>query len=174
MIAQALRLRMMASNPSAKPGDPVDSGGRQLDRALLGYRREPVDKLLRETAETVASIEVEKGALAERIAELEADLARRRELERLLSTTLISTERAADAVRQRGSAEADRILDDARRLERRLLADAIAERERLDLEDGVHRARLRAALAILEAVSAAPDGEALDEALLEQARRAAE
>jgi len=157
-----------------QPTDPVDSGSRQLDRVLFGYQRAPVDKLLRETAEAIAAIEAEKGALAGRIAELEADLARRRDLERLLRTTLISTERAADAVRQRASAEVDRILEDARREERRLLADAIAERELLDREKGERRARLRTAGAILEAVSAASKEEALDEALLEQVRQAAE
>jgi cell division septum initiation protein DivIVA len=164
----------VGAHQSAQPPDPADSDSRGLGRAIIGYQREPVDTLLRDVAETIASIETENRALAGRIVELEADLARRRELERLLRTTLISTERAADVVRHRANAEADRVLEDARRLERRLLADALAERERLDVEEGERRARLRTALALLEAISAAPGEEALDEALLEQARLAAE
>ena len=164
----------MNAKPFGDFGDPSVAGGRKLGRELFGYRRRPVDELLRQIAQAIASAEGGRDGLAARIAGLEADLARRRELERLLDTTLISTERAADAVRQRVCTEADQVLDDARAKARRLLVDALAERERLDVHNGERAARLHTALAILETEQAASGPAALDEALLEEARRAAD
>jgi len=164
----------MNAKPFGDSGDPSVAGGRKLGRELFGYRRRPVDELLRQIAQAIASAEGGRDGLAARIAGLEADLARRRELERLLDTTLISTERAADAVRQRVCTEADQVLDDARAKARRLLVDAVAERERLDVHNGERAARLHTALAILETEQAASGPAALDEALLEEARRAAD
>ena len=164
----------MDPNASAPQTDRAGTGGRELARALFGYSRRPVDNIVRETTELVASIEVEKVELAERIATLEVDLARRRELERLLRTSLISAERAADGVRQRASAEVDQIIEDAHGQARKLVAAALAERERVDVESGERTARLRTAFAILETELAALGEGELDEALLAQARRAAE
>ena len=164
----------MDTNPSVPPTDPAGRGGRELGRSLFGYRRRAVDDLLRETNESIASVEVEKVELTGRIAALEAELARRRDLERLFRSSLISTERAAAAVRHRASAEVDEILEDAQVRARRLLAAALAERERIDVETAERTARLRTASAILETELAGPGARELDEALLEQARRAAE
>jgi cell division initiation protein len=164
----------MDPNSSAQPRDPAGMGDRALGRALFGYRRRTVDELLGEIAEAIASIEVDKVQLSVRIEELEADLARRRDLERLLRNSLISTERAADAVRQRGNAEAERILQDAQGQARKLLAATLVERERIDVANRERLARLRTALATLESLLAASDEPALDEVLLDQARQAAE
>ena len=168
---------MASESSESHPAEPVESREQSLARGLFGYACEPVDELLRETASVIASIKAEKLELAERITRLEADLAGRQEAERLLRSTLISTERAADQVRQRASAETDQLLADTHAEARRLVAAARAERARLDGQSVDRAALLRAARRILETEpdAAASDGDAdtdtLDEVLREQVRR---
>jgi cell division septum initiation protein DivIVA len=119
-------------------------------RALVGYRREHVERLLAEARAGIAAVNTQKAELSERIERLEADLALRRELAPLLQSTLISAERAADTIRQRARAETDHLLDEAHANARRLTAMARAEAKRLD--DGTERllTSLHTALSILE------------------------
>ncbi len=168
-------LRGVVSETSEPQPNPAEPREQLLGRQLFGYKREPVDELLRDTAAATESIKAEKVELAKRIVRLEADLARRRESERLLRSTLITTERAADTVLERARTETEQVLAEAGIEARRLVVAARAEKERLDSQSSHRAALLRTAQTILEtepgAASTPGGAETLDEALREQVQR---
>lgn len=125
---------------------PVEIRHVKLRRALLGYRRGQVDRLLEEIAESFEHVWRERADHADRVEHLEGELTRYRELEALLRTTLVSAERAAHELRDQAKREAEAIVSEAQAEARTITRSARAERETLSLEARRIRLLLHAAL----------------------------
>jgi cell division initiation protein len=113
---------------------PVEIRHVRLGRGLLGYSRRATDELL---AQIVASYEDAwrgRADLEDQVERLEAELARFRELERLLRDTMLSAERAAESLRGDARREYELIVQEARLKAREIVDEAGAERERLRME----------------------------------------
>jgi cell division initiation protein len=110
---------------------PVELRHVRLQRGLLGYRRQPADRLLTEVADSFEEVWRERADLADRVEQLEADVARYRELEHLLRATLVSAERAAHELRGQAKREADTIVSEAHAEARSIAREARAEHEQL-------------------------------------------
>ena len=130
---------------------PVEIRHVELRRAWLrGYRRNSVERLLNEIADSFESVWRERADLADRLEELEAEASKHRELEALLRSTLVSAERAAQDMKEQARRESDLIVQEAHAEGRRLARAASTERERLEEETRKIRAQLRSALEALE------------------------
>jgi cell division initiation protein len=125
---------------------PVELHHVRLKRVLFGYRREPVDELIRETADSFEEVWRQRADFADRIEQLEGELARHRDLETLLRTTLVSAERSAHELKDQARREAGIMVDEAHAEARAVTRAAAAERERLLAEARKIRALLEAAL----------------------------
>ena len=137
---------------------PVELHHIELKRTRLGgYRRGPVDQVLEEIADSFEETWRERAEFADRIEQLQSELARHRELETLLRTTLVSAERSAHEQRARAKKEADLVLEEAHAEAREVTRAAMAERERLLGDARKIRALLEAAL---DAVQDASDAQA--------------
>jgi cell division initiation protein len=116
---------------------------------LRGYRRDDVHHLLDDVADELAAAVRERDEVATKLASLEVQLRRHRELESLLSSTLVSAERAAREATAQATRESDLIVREAHAEARRTIRQAAVERRHL--EDGMVelRARLRAVMGLL-------------------------
>ena len=92
---------------------PVELHHVDFKRGLLGYRREPVDRLLEEIQESFEEVWRQRADYADRIEQLQGELARHRDLETLLRTTLVSAERSAHELRDRAKREAELVIQEA-------------------------------------------------------------
>jgi cell division initiation protein len=129
---------------------PVEIRHVRFGRTLLGYRRGSVDTTLAEIASSYESVWQERMDLADRVDELEREVARHREVEELLRTTLLTAERASLDVREDARREAGTILDEAHREARAIMNDARREREVLLVAARRVRTLLAAALDAVE------------------------
>ena len=129
---------------------PVEIRHVQLGRSLRGYRRETVDRLLSDVADSFEDVWRERADLADRVEQLELDLVRHKELEGLLRTTLVSAESAAQQLREQARKEAETILTEAHSEARAIARRAAAEKERLDTELRRIKSLLRSALDSLQ------------------------
>jgi cell division initiation protein len=144
---------------------PVEIRHQHISRRPLGYDRKTTDQLLLDIAASFEHVWRERADLRDELDEIESELARQKELEQVLRTTLVSAERMADDVRTQARREADVILAEARSAARDIVSGAESERERIrteirrlrDVETGVradYRAFLLAALDRLESDTA--------------------
>ncbi len=129
---------------------PVELRHVSLPRGLLGYRRSATDRVLAEVVDSFEAVWRERADLADKVEHLEGELARHRELETLLRTTLISAERAAHELKDQAKRDAKLIVDEAHAEARSITRDATAERERMLAESRRVQALLRSALETLE------------------------
>ena len=134
---------------------PVELHHIDLKRGPFGYRRGPVDQLLEEIAQSFEETWRERADFADRIEQLQADLARHVEMETLLRTTLVSAERSAHEQKAQAKKEADLILEEASAEARSITREAMAERERLLADARKIRGLLEAALDAVEDASGA-------------------
>ena len=134
---------------------PVEIRHVRFGRALLGYRRSAVDQSLAGIADSFEGVWQERIDLADRVDQLEQEVAHHREVEELLRATLVSAERVSKDVREEAKREAEALLDEAHREARGITSEARRERERL-LSDA---RRVRALLAA--ALDAVDDAEAV-------------
>jgi cell division initiation protein len=125
---------------------PVELHHISLRRGLRGYRCGPVDHLIEEIAGSFEEVWRERAEFADRIEQLEGELARHRDLETLLRTTLVSAERSAHELKDHARREAGLVLEEAHAEARAVRREAVAERERLLTEARKVRALLEAAL----------------------------
>src|SRR5262245_61993296 len=139
---------------------PVEIRHVKLKRAPLGYRRESVDRLLEEVTGSFEDVWRERADLGDRVEQLEAELARYRDLEGLLRATLVTAERAAADLREGAQKEADVIVSEARNAARTITRTAADERDRLVAEARRVRAILAGALASVEDVDRPAEAEA--------------
>jgi cell division initiation protein len=136
---------------------PVELHHIQLRRGLLGYRRGSVERLIEEIERSFEEVWRERAEYADRIEQLQSELARHRDLETLLRTTLVSAEKSAHELKAQAKREADLVLEEAHAEARAATRAAAAERERLLAEARKIRALLEAAL---DAVEDASDAQA--------------
>ena len=125
---------------------PVEIRHVRFRRSLLGYRRASVDHALAEIASSYESVWQERMDLTDRVEELEREVARHRDVEELLRTTLMTAERASQDVRGDAKREAGTIVDEAHREARTITNDARRERELLLVAARRVRTLLTAAL----------------------------
>jgi cell division initiation protein len=135
---------------------PVELHHIELRRGPLGYRRRAVDRLVEEIAESFEEVWRERAEYADRIEHLQSELARHRDLETLLRTTLVSAEKSAHELRDQAKRQAELVVEEAHAEARSVTRAAAAERERLHAEARKVRALLEAAL---DAVDLASSGE---------------
>jgi cell division initiation protein len=136
---------------------PVELHHISLRRGVFGYRRGAVDQLLEEIERSFEDTWRERAEYADRIEQLQSDLARHRDLESLLRTTLVSAEKSAHELKAQAKREADLVLEEAHAEARSVTREALAERERLLADARKVRALLEAAL---DAVQDASDAQA--------------
>jgi cell division initiation protein len=133
------------------PLTPVEIRHLELRRAWLrGYRKRNVDHLLSEIADSFEEVWRERADLADRLDELEAEIAKHRELEALLRSTLVSAERAAHDMKQQARRESDLIVQEAQAEGRRITREIAVEKRRLEEEVRKIRGLLRTALESLD------------------------
>ena len=125
---------------------PVELRHVDLKRGLFGYDRASVDQLLEEIERSFEETWRERADFADRIEQLQSEIARHRELEGLLRTTLVSAERSSHDLKTRAKKEADLVVEEAHAEARSISRAATAERERLLAESRKIRALLEAAL----------------------------
>lgn len=134
---------------------PVEIRHLSFKRTLFGYRPGPVDSTIDEVADSFEIVWRERAEYADRIENLQHELARHRDLESLLRSTLTTAEQSAHELKDQARREATLIVEEAHAEARRITHDAIAERERLATETVRIRALLGAALDAVE--DAVPD-----------------
>src|SRR4249920_1819329 len=117
-----------------------------LGRAWLrGYRRRDVDELLEEISKSFDGVWRGRAELSGRMEELETEAAKHRELEKLLCSTLVSAERAAQDMKAHARRESDLIVQEAHAESRRVTRESAAEKRRLEQDIVKIRSQLRAA-----------------------------
>jgi cell division initiation protein len=139
---------------------PVEIRHVRFGRTLLGYRRPAVDTALAEIATSYESVWQERMDLSDRVHELEREVARHREVEELMRTTLLTAERASQDMRDDARREAGTIVEEAHREARAITNEARRERELLLVATRRVRTLLSAALDAVEDVDVEqPQGE---------------
>ena len=135
------------------PLTPAEIRHIELQGGLFGYRKGAVHQVLEDVAESFEAVWSDRARLVERVEGLELEVRRHIELEGLLRSTLISAERASQDMKESGRREADVIVTEANAEARKILRDAITQKQALMAD--VHRiqALLRSSL---EVVAEAP------------------
>jgi cell division initiation protein len=130
---------------------PVEIRHIKPEKSFLGgYDRDAIDVLLSEIAASFEDVWRERADLADKVEQLENDLARYQELEGLLRTTLVSAEHAAVGLKEQARKEADLIVDEARLEARTITRSARSEHERLLGEIRRMRALLQSVLTLVD------------------------
>lgn len=129
---------------------PVELRHVSLKKGLRGYRVESVDQLLSDVAESFEDVWRERADLADRVEQLETELAHHREREALLSNTLLAAERSAADQKEDAHRKAEQVVAEAHAESRSITRSAIADREKLLGEIRRIRSLLRSALDIVD------------------------
>jgi cell division initiation protein len=142
------------------PYTPVELRHVRVGRALLGYKRDAVQDLLTELADSFETVWRERHELADQVETMEEELRQLRTREQALTQTMLVAEQAATRVREQAKHEAELILAEAHNDARAVTRTAEAERHRLHAETRRIEALLRGALGMIEetaAVDAEPE-----------------
>jgi cell division initiation protein len=131
---------------------PVEIRHVRFGRSLFGYKRSSVDNTLAEIASSYEAVWQERMDLTDRVDELEREVARHREMEELMRTTLLTAERASQDMRDDARREAGTIVDEAHREARSITTEARREREVLLVAARRVKSLLSAALDAVEDV----------------------
>ena len=131
---------------------PVEIRHVRFGRSVFGYRRGAVDNALAEIGSSYEAVWQDRMDLTDRVDELEREVARHREVEELLRTTLLTAERASQDVREDARREANAILEEAHREARTITNEARREREALFVAARRVRTLLSVALDAVEDV----------------------
>jgi cell division initiation protein len=129
---------------------PVELRHVRVARALLGYRREAVENLLAEIADSFETVWRERHELADQVESIERELGDLRKREHALTQTLVVAEQAATHVKEQAKREAELIVAEAHAEARAVTRDAQGEHHRLQAEARRVEALLRAALGMIE------------------------
>ena len=132
------------------PLTPVEIRHIQLKRGLFGYRKSAVHRMMDDIADSFETVWRERSQLVERVEELETEVTRHVELEGLLRSTLVSAERASQDLKESARRESDVIVTEANAEARKVLRDAITEKEQLMGDVRRVQALLRSALAVVD------------------------
>jgi cell division initiation protein len=133
---------------------PVEIRHIQLKRGLFGYRKASVHRMMDDIADSFETVWRERSQLVERVEELETEVTRHVELEGLLRSTLVSAERASQDLKEAARREADVIVTEANAEARKVMRDAISEKEALMGDVRRVQALLRSALSVVDEVPA--------------------
>ncbi len=136
------------------PLTPVEIRHIQLKRGVFGYRKAAVHRMMEDVADSFETVWRERSQLVERVDELETEVSRHVELEGLLRSTLVSAERASQDLKEAARREADVIVTEANGEARKVLRDAITEKEQLMGDVRRVQALLRSALSVVDEVPA--------------------
>ena len=149
------------------PLTPVEIRHIQLKRGLFGYRKSAVHRMMDDIADSFEAVWRERSQLVERVDELETEVTRHVELEGLLRSTLVSAERASQDLKEAARRESDVIVTEANAEARKVLRDAITEKEQVMGDVRRVQALLRSALAVVDeghpVASGASNKEATDD-----------
>jgi DivIVA domain-containing protein len=130
---------------------PVELRHVRLPRGFFrGYRRKAVDVLLEEVTASFETVWRERGELADHLEVVEKQLEDLRAREQLLSTTLVSAQKAAAEAKERATHEVELILAEAHSEARSIMRAAQNERERLFAEVRRIETLMRTALGIVQ------------------------
>lgn len=129
---------------------PVELRHISLKAGFRGYKKDPVDTLISEVAQSFEDVWRERADLADRVEELETELQQHQERASLLSNTLLAAERAASDAREDAQQKAEQVVAEAHAEARSIVRTAIADREKLLGEIRRVRSLLRSALEIVE------------------------
>jgi cell division initiation protein len=129
---------------------PVEIRHIQLKRGFFGYRKTSVHRMMDDIADSFETVWRERSQLVERVEELETEVSRHVELEGLLRSTLVSAERASQDLKEAARREAGVIVSEANAEARKLMRDAITEKEQLMGDVRRVQALLRSALAVVD------------------------
>ena len=102
--------------------DKIDLLDRKFSRSIGGYRRDEVDRLIAEAADSIGRLAEEKMGLGRANEALRRELAEYRAREATLRDTLLTTQQIVDELKIKARQEAERILDEARDQAAALLA----------------------------------------------------
>src|SRR5438105_2872145 len=116
------------------PYTPVELRHVRVGRALLGYRRDAVQSLLTEVADSFETVWRERHQLADQVEVIEQELGELRKREQALTQTLVAAEQAATHVKEQAKREADVILAEAHSEARAVTRNAQVVREGLRAE----------------------------------------
>lgn len=109
----------------------IDLGNRSIPRALFGYDRTQIDRLMQDLSDALGRVTEEKITLSARVKELESALAEAKEREAALKDALSATSCAGDVIRSAARKEAELILETARLKADRMVQNADARLARL-------------------------------------------
>ena len=165
--------------------DKIDLLDRKFSHSLVGYRRDEVDRLVAEAADSIGRLAEEKMALARANDGLTREIAEYRSREATLRDTLLTTQQIVEDLKIKARQEAERILDEARDQAAAMLAEAKGQAAVLAREIDALAARkaalsarfrdmLLAALDILDAQARPLSDQGVDAAGLEAATAAGE
>ena len=129
---------------------PVELRHVKLGKSLFGYRKDETLKLLEDVADSFEDVWRERGELADKLEEAEKVLAEVKQREQLLTSALVSAERAAADARAQAKREAETIVAEAHQEARAITRAAQGERERLFADVRRVETLLRAALGMVE------------------------
>ena len=132
------------------PLTPVEIRHIELKRGLFGYRKAAVHRMMDDIADSFETVWRERSQLVERVEELETEVTRHVELEGLLRSTLVSAERASQDLKESARRESDVIVTEANAEARKVLRDAITEKEHLMGDVRRIQALLRSALSVVD------------------------
>lgn len=132
------------------PYTPVELRHVRVARGLLGYKRDAVQNLLTELADSFETVWRERHELADQVETMEHELQQLRTREQALTQTLLVAEQAAARVREQAKREAEMILAEAHNEARSVTRNAEGERHRLHAETRRIEALLRGALGMIE------------------------
>jgi cell division initiation protein len=133
---------------------PVELRHVRMGRALFGYRRDETNQMLEDIADSFEEVWCERGELADKLENMEGELADLKEREALLANTLVAAEKAATEAKELARREAELIISEAHQEARSITRTALTERERLFAEARRAETLLRAALGMVEETSA--------------------
>jgi cell division initiation protein len=133
---------------------PVEIRHITFSRRPLGYRRSAVERALGEVAQSFEAVWRDRADLADKVEHLEGELARYRDLESLLHTSLVSAQRTAGELKEQAQRESDTILVEAHAEARRIVFEAHERQTQLLAATRRLKVQLESALAALDE----PDG----------------
>ena len=129
---------------------PVELRHVRVSRGLFGYRRDAVEELLLDVADSFENVWRERGELADQVEEMEKQMSELRRREELLAHTLVAAEQAASEVRAHAKREAELVISEAHQEARSVARGAQSEHARLTAEIRRMEALLRSALGMIE------------------------
>ncbi len=121
----------------------LDILGTTFGKRLNGYAPDEVHAFLTEVANTVEALVRERGELRQRVHHLEHELAAFRDRERALQDALVAAQRSAESTVTSARTEGQRIVDEGQQLADRLVEDAHARVQKIELVISELRARRR-------------------------------